>query len=154
MATSFFIAWVIFSPFAVIEDLHDWSIAKMETSDLFAIFLPCSVLLALLKWVSPADNLSTLTWALIASTILVISVHGLATGLFLLAKMNRKPPIKRMAIIGVIVPFGSLLTLAWILIPVFAFANSMFYAIPATTAIAPITLSLRWLSSWVCRGDP
>ena len=151
MAISFFIAWAVFSPFAEIDDLHNWTFSKIETSDLFAIFLPCGFLLALVRWVVPVVQLPALAWALSAGAILRLSVLGFVTGLFLLAKMNRKPALKRMAIIGIVIPIGSLLTLAWIAIPFFAFASSMFYAIPATAAIAPITLALRWLNTWACK---
>jgi len=122
LAISFLIAWAIFSPFAEIDDLHDWTFAKIELSDLFAIFLPCSFLLSLLKWATAGDDLPTLAWTLIGASILLLSIFGFVTGLFLLAKMNQKPPLKRMAIIGVIVPIGSLLTLAWIAFPVSGWA--------------------------------
>jgi len=153
MAISFFIAWAIFSPFAEIEDLHDWTFSKIETVDLFAVFLPVCFLLALIQWAAPTDSLPALAWTLIMAAILILSISGFAIGLFLLAKMKPKPPLKRMAIIGVIVPIGSLLTLAWIAFPLFAFARSMFYAMPATLAIVPATLALRWLSGWACKID-
>ena len=50
MAISFAIAFAIFSPLNQIDDLHDWSFARIETGDLFAVFLPISGFLALVSW--------------------------------------------------------------------------------------------------------
>ena len=151
MAVSFAIAWGIFSPFAQIEDLHDWTFAKIQTSDLFAIFLPFSFLLGAISWTSSTSTVPTVAWSLIAAAIFLLSLFGLVAGLFLLAKMNRIPPHKRTIMIGVVIPVGTLLTLAWIALPIFASLGSILFAIPATIAVVPVTLALRVLSCWVCK---
>jgi len=153
MGISFLIAWSIFSPFAQIEDLREWTFAKIETGDLLAIFLPFSFLMALMKWAVPVGSIPVWAWSAITVTVLLISVSGLIAGLFILAKTGQKSSFKRMAIIGVIFPLGSMLVLAWIALPVCAFANSIFYAVPATLMVVPITLAMRWLSGWVLRDD-
>lgn len=152
MAISFSIAWAIFSPFAKIDDLQEWTFARIETSDLFAIFLPLSFLWAVVKWTTPEDLLSVPVLALSATGIFLLTFFGFVAGLFLLAKMNQTPPAKRMAVIGIIMPLGSLLTIAWFAVPMLASAGSILYAIPAILSVVPATLAFRGLSVWVCEN--
>ena len=88
--------------------------------------------------------------SIVASAIFLFAFFGFFAGLYLLAKMKQTAPLKRMALIGVVIPLGSLLTVTWFTIPVFALASSFAYSIPAAIAVVPITLTLRWLSYWVC----
>jgi len=151
MAISFSIAWAIFSPLAEIEGLHQWTFARIETGDLLAIFVPLSSLLAFANWATSAFEIPMLGLTLIVASIGVFTLAGLFAGLFLLAKMSYRPVVKRMAMIGVVIPLGSLLTLAWFALPIIAIAESVLYAIPATIAVVPITMMLRSLCEWVCR---
>lgn len=153
LAISFLIAWAVFSPFALIDDLHEWKFARIETSDLFAIFLPFSFLLGIVTWVTSVDAIPVLGWISIAAAIFLFTLSCLVAGLFLLEKLNRAPSIKRIALIGVVIPMGSLLTLTWFVIPFAAFASSILFAIPAAAAIVPVTFALRVLSIWVCRSS-
>jgi hypothetical protein len=82
----------------------------------------------------------------------MVAIFGFATSLFLLAKMHQTPPVKRMAMIGIVVPFGALLTLAWIVFPAVASVYSIVYSMPAAMAVIPVTFGLRWLSSWICQN--
>ena len=150
MVISFSIAWAVFSPFADVDGLHEWSFSKIETIDLLAIFLPACCLLAVFKLTVPSGTLSMPILGLIALFIVLFALSGLVVGLFLLAKMRRTSSFKRMAVIGIIVPLGSLLTIAWIGLPLVAFAGSVIFAIPATVAVVPLTWGLRVLSRWVC----
>ena len=150
MVISFSIAWAIFSPFAEVDGLNEWTFARLETSDLLAIFLPVCFLLATLKLATPTDTLSALTLGTIAIVIVLFSAAGLVSGLYLLAKMRKTSSAKRMAIIGIIMPLGSLLTIMWVALPLMALAGSILFAIPAAVAVVPLTWSLRILSKWVC----
>jgi hypothetical protein len=151
MAISFSIGWAIFSPFAEIEDLQQWTFARIETSDLFATFLPFCLLWPVVTWATPTAYFPVVVLMSIAVTIFMVTLFGFVVGLFLLAKIDHATPVKRMAIIGIIIPLGSLLTLAWIAFPLWAFAGSSIYAIPAVLAVIPITLVFRGLSDWACR---
>ncbi len=154
MAISFSIGWAIFSPFAEIDDLHQWTFARIETSDLFATFLPFCLLWTIVTWATPASNFPVVALVSIAVTIFSFTLFGFVVGLFLLAKIDRATPAKRMALIGVIVPLGSLLTIAWIALPLWASASSVLYAIPALVAVIPITLAFRGLSGWASQTRP
>ena len=147
------IGWAIFAPFAEVENLDEWSFAKIETSDLLATFLPISFLLATTTWLLQTDMIPPIIVAAIATSIFLFTLIAFFAGLFLLAKMNRPPSIKRMAIIGLIIPLGSFLTFAWVAVPLMAFAGSGFYSIPVTLTIIPITFGLRAMSGWVCRNE-
>ncbi len=65
--------------------------------------------------------------------------------------MSRRSTVKRMAIIGVIIPIGAMLSVAWFALPLLASTDSVLYAIPATISVAPVTVLLRYLSGWSCR---
>jgi len=154
MAISFMIGWAIFSPFADLEGLDTWTFARIETSDLMGVFVPVSLLFAGANGALQSANVPVLGWAIIASAIFLYAFLGFGVGLYLLAKMKPTAPLKRMAMIGVVIPLGSLLTVSWFVIPVFAMASSIAYSIPAAVAIVPITLILRWISNWVCTSNP
>lgn len=151
MAISLLIGWTVFAPFAEIEELDEWTFAKIEISDILAIFLPICAILALSTWLFQATSTSFITMTLIAVTILLFILFAFVTGLFLLAKMDKPPASKRMATIGIIIPLGTVLSLAWIIFPMLAFAGAGFFALPATLALIPITLMLRVMSAWVCK---
>ena len=152
MAISFFIGWAIFSPFAFIEDLQQWSFARIEITDLLALFLPFSLVLALVNFTVPKDTFTVPVIALVLGAVTVLALFGLVVGLFLLAKMNRTTPAKRMTMIGVVIPLGFVLTIAWSALPLYGFGHSILHAIPATLGIPVGTLILRGLSVWVCES--
>ena len=153
IAVSFVIGWAVFSPFLKFDDLSRLSLGRITTSDLLAICLPLSVLLTVARWTIPKDAISVWVLLLIGLLILVFAFLGLVAGLFLIDKMGATTSFKRMATIGVIVPLGSLLTIAWIAFPLVALAYSVPYAIAATLAIGILTVLLRGLSEWVCHRD-
>ena len=153
MAISFMIGWAIFSPFADLEGLDTWTFARIEMSDLFGVFVPVSLLFACASWTLKTAEVPVLGWSIVASAIFLFASSGFAVGLYLLAKMQQTAPLKRMALIGIVIPLGSLLTVAWFAIPVCAMASSFVYSIPAAVAIVPITLALRWISNWVCKSS-
>lgn len=154
MAISFFIGWAIFSPFAAIEEMREWSFAKPEISDLLALFLPFSFSFSLLLWTVPRDVRSVELVTLFGAGVTLVSFLGLCLSLFFLAKMERMSPAKRMTMIGIVIPVGAFLTLGWISFPLYGFAKSTIFAIPATLFIPVATLILRGLSDWVCRKNP
>ncbi len=153
MAISFIIGWAIFSPFADLEGLDTWTFARIEMSDLFGVFVPVSLLFACATWTLETANVAVVGWSIVATGIFLFSFFGFFAGLYLLAKMNQTAPLKRMALIGIVIPLGSLLTVTWFAIPIVAMGSSFVYAIPAAVAVVPITLALRWLSSWVCSSS-
>jgi len=91
--------------------------------------------------------------ATVAVTALLVAVPWLAAGLFLVPKTFQVTFFKRMAIMGVIAPFGILLTIGWIGFLIWACTYSLLYSVPSTIAIAAATLGLRILSFWVCQAD-
>lgn len=153
MAISFIIGWAIFSPLADLEGLDTWTFARIEMSDLLGVFVPVSLLFACATWDLRATNVAVFGWSIVATAIILFAFLGFAAGLYVLAKMKPTAPLKRMALIGIVIPMGSLLTVSWFAIPIFAMASSFVYSIPAAVAVIPITLALRWISNWVCTGN-
>jgi hypothetical protein len=150
MAISFSIGWAIFAPFADLEKLHEVTFAKLETGDFLAIFIPFSILMAIAMGVLPKEILSTPMLIVVVASILIFSVASLLTGLFLLNKICEPAFLRRVAMIGIVIPLGTLHTLLWFALPLVAFAHSVFYAIPAALAVIPVTLLFRRLSHWLC----
>ena len=150
IAISFVIGWAVFSPFSKFDDLGRLTFDRIATSDLLATFLPLSFSLATFRQIVPADSLSIFVLIFAGTFLLSCAIAGLIAGLFLFDKMERPSSLKRMATIGIIIPLGSLFTLAWIALPLAACVYSVSYAIPATLLVLPATLLLRSLSAWVC----
>ena len=153
MAISFMIGWAIFSPFADLEGLDAWTFARIEISDLFGVFVPISLFFACANGALKTANVPVIGWSIVASAIFLFTFLGFGAGLYLLAKLKQTASLKRMALIGIVIPLGSLLTVFWFAIPVCAMASSFVYSIPAAVAIVPITFALRWLSNWVCSSS-
>ena len=152
IAVSFVIGWAVFSPFSRFDDLGRLSLDRITTADLLAAFLPMCVLMAVARQTISADQTPTWLLILVGTFILGFTFSGLVVGLFLLDKIDNKTSLKRIATIGVIIPMGSLLTVAWIAFPFVGYAYSIVHAIPATLAIFIMTLLLRGLSEWVCHS--
>ena len=154
MAVSFFIGWAVFSPFSTLKDLDSMTFDNLQTVDLLAIFIPMSVLLSVAQSAIPRGGSYTLMMVLLAAGMLLFSVVALATGLFLLSKLPQSTPLKRLAINGVILPFGTLLSLAWFVIPIWAGSYSIPYSMPAVLIIIFFAFILRQISYWTCGEVP
>lgn len=152
IAVSFVIGWAVFSPFSRFDDVGRRTLSRATTGDLLAAFLPMCVLLAVARQVISADQSPAWLLIVVGALILGFAFFGLVIGLFLLSSMNNTTSLKRMATIGVIIPMGSLLSVAWIAFPFVGYVYSVSYAIPATLAIIILTLLLRTLSEWVCHN--
>lgn len=150
LVISFVIAWAIFSPFAKIDKVDRWHFAPVTISDLLATFLPNGLFLSLATTSLPDDDTPVWLYGSIVLVSFLLAATSLAIGLFLLAKMLPISSLKRIAIIGVIVPLGATLTIAWVALPLWAFAYSILLSIPATLVLVPVTYGLRMLSQWVC----
>lgn len=149
LAFSFLIAWAVFSPFSALDELDDWTFDEIQTCDMIAAFLPLSAGLATLTSTLNPTKHPAIFCTLLAAVVL-FSSFTLFAGLFVLAKMTSTSSAKRMAIIGLIMPAGSFLCLAWIVVPVLAFTAYAWYAIPFTLIFVPIVFVIRKLSFWAC----
>ena len=150
IAISFVIGWTVFSPFTQFDDFGRLTFDRIATSDLFATFLPLSVSLAIVRQIAPVGSLPLAVLIFAGICILGYAIFGLVVGLYLFDKMKAPSSLKRVATIGIIIPLGSLLTLAWIALPLAACVYSVLYAIPVTLLVLTATLMLRGLSAWVC----
>jgi hypothetical protein len=154
MAVSFAIGWAIFSPMFRLENLDTFSFAKLETIDLIACFVPLCTLLSLTTNAVPYRAGTAYLLVLAFSLCVAFSTGSLVVSLFLLEKMEHRPSLKRMAIGAIVVPLGTLLTIAWVGIPIWAFSYSTLYSMPATLGVAIATFTIRQLCSWACGDDP
>lgn len=154
MAVSFAIGWAIFSPFSTLEELDSLSFARLETVDLISCFIPLSFLLAIATWAIPFSEATTVLLPVVVGVAIVFTIFSLAASLYLLSKIELKSSLRRMAVGGVVVPFGLLMAIAWIAVPLWAFSYSILYSMPATLAVAIATVVIRRLSVWVCEEQP
>jgi len=91
--------------------------------------------------------------ALMFAVISAVAFSGLMLSLFLWDKMETQNSAKRMTLVGIVIPVGFTLTMAWVALPLYALGQSLLLAIPAMPSIAIITLVLRGLSLWICRSE-
>lgn len=151
LAVTGVIAWAIFEPFFRVNDADSLSCASVTISDLLAAPLPVSFVLVTVGWIMPARSLSFWVQAIVLVSALALAATSLWVGLFLVPKSFQVTFLKRMAIVGVIAPFGTLLTIGWIGIAGWACFYSIAYLAPAMFLMAFATLGLRKLALWVCR---
>ena len=147
------IGWAIFGPFFRVNESESLTCANVTISDLLAMSLPVSVVLLSAGWAMPVSISSPWVQAFVLATAFVYAATALTTSLFLVPKHFSITFLKRTAIVGVIVPFGMLLTVCWIGFLVWACLQSVFYLIPSMIAIAAGTAGLRVLGLWVCHAE-
>lgn len=148
-AVSGVIGWVIFQPFFRSEDTD--ARVSIATTDLLAIALPVSILFLLAKWMMPVSILSLAVQAVVVASALVFASATLAVGLFLVTRTTQVTFPKRLAVVGIIAPFGIFLTLGWVGLLIWPCVHSMMYLAPTSIAIAFAAYGLRLLGSWVCQ---
>lgn len=145
------ITWAIFEPFFRINDADSPSRAHVTISDLLAAPLPVSFVFLGAGWIMPAGSLAFSVQVIVLVSALALAATSLVVGLFLVPRTFQVTFLKRMAIVGVIAPFGTLLTIGWIGIAGWACFYSIAYLAPAMVGIALATFGLRVLSLWVCQ---
>ncbi|MEO1527416.1 MAG: hypothetical protein AAFX06_18455 [Planctomycetota bacterium] len=145
------IGWAIFAPFLRTDDSESLTCAKVTISDLLAMSLPVCVLVLSASWFMPSSIQSTLVQAIVLAIALLFAVSGVAASLYLVPKTFRVSFVKRMTLVGLIAPFGIVLTVGWIGFPVWACLQSISYLAPSMVGIGGATMGLRVLSLWVCR---
>jgi hypothetical protein len=90
---------------------------------------------------------------MVVASALLFAVIALTAGLFLVPKTFQVTFFKRMAVVGIIAPFGLLLTIGWIGFLIWASTYSIMYLAPSSIAIAAATSGLRILGVWVCQAE-
>lgn len=91
--------------------------------------------------------------AMVVATSLLCAVIALTVGLILVPKRFQITFLKRMAVVGVIAPFGLLLTIGWIGFLIWVSTYSIMYLAPSSVAIAAAISGLRVLGVWVCQAE-
>jgi hypothetical protein len=147
------IGWTIFEPFLRNDRYESLSPAKITTTDLLATFFPVSVIFACASWMIPVNTLSFSVQAVVVAIALLFAVIGLTAGLFLMPKTFQVAFLKRMAVVGIIAPFGLLLTIGWIGFLIWVSGYSIIYLAPSAIALAAATSGLRILGVWVCQAE-
>ena len=153
MTISFVIAWAIFAPFASIHGMDSWTFAKIQISDLLVFFAPVCAQFALANWLIELRSASTLEFCFVVGSIFLFSTATFFSGLFVIAKMGNVPTRKRIVIVGIVIPLGTFICIGWVIVPLLAFTEYVFYSIPITLVIIPVVLFLRRLAEWSCSPD-
>lgn len=145
------IGWMIFEPFFRLDESQSLSRSRVTIGDLLACPLPIGVLLVFFRWVTPEDYLTLMVRVLAMLVAMLFAGAAWLAGLYLMPKTFDVPFLKRVVVVGIIAPFGILLTLGWIGFLVWVAFYSVIYVAPALVAIALSTLVLRMLTLWVCK---
>ena len=153
MAISGVIGWLIFQPLLPTHESESLLPAKVTITDLLTISFPISVVFAFARCAIPFANMSRAMQATMAAGALLLAVPWLTAGLFSVPKTFQATFLKRMVVMGVMAPFGIILTIGWIGFLIWACAYSLLYIVPSTIAIAAATFGLRILGLWVCQAD-
>ena len=152
-AVSGVIGWVIFEPFFRNDRSESLSAANITTSDLLAISFPVSVLFSCATWMMPVSIRSLTVQAIVVGIALLFAVSALTAGIYLVPKTFQVTFLKRITVVGIIAPFGILLTIGWIGFLIWACAYSILYLAPSSLAIATSIAALRVLGFWVCQDE-
>ena len=144
--------WVVFSPFAEIENLDQWSIAKVEISDLLACFLPFAISLAIFDQLSANFAVARGFKIYLMGAIALSTLASLLAGLFIRSKIERMSPLKRMAMIGFVFPFGLPYSIVWSAPPILAVTSSTQHFLLTLAGTVLFGIILRALSIWICHG--
>ncbi|MEM6688804.1 MAG: hypothetical protein AAF664_05215 [Planctomycetota bacterium] len=152
-AVSGVIGWVIFGPFFRILESESLSRANITVSDLLAVALPVGVLFGAARWVMPESFQSITVQVIVIAIAFAFAATALAAGLFLVPKGIPITFVKRIAVVGIIAPFGILLTIGWVGFLTWACVYSMLYLAPTTIVLAAAISGLRILGSWVCQDE-
>lgn len=147
------IAWAVFSPFFRTTDVDSLSCASVNISDLLAISLPVSIVFLSASWMMPGSIQAFTAQASVLAIAFVFAAIVLITSLYLVPKRFQVTSLKRMTIVGIITPFGLLLTIFWIGLLAWVCVYSILYLFPSMIAIAAATVGLRILGQWVCETD-
>ena len=154
MVISGVIGFAVFEPFFRFDNFETLSLSKLTIGDLLAIIFPIGVLFAIARWTIPEDVGSISIQLMVVAVVLLFAMIALVAGLFLIPDDRPLDLPKRMAIVGVVTPFGILLTLGWIGLLAWAGVYSTVYLVPCVLAIAVATSVLRVLAMWSCRNSP
>lgn len=146
------IGWAIFTPFFRAND-SELSSVSVAISDLLALPLPVSFVLLTSRWAIPAGSRSPMVQVFVLVSALVFAAMTLAASLFLVPQKFPISFLKRVITVGIIAPFGILLTIGWIGVLVWACVYSIVYLVPVMGLIALVTFGLRLLSLWACRPE-
>jgi hypothetical protein len=152
MSISLVIAWAVFAPFASIPEMDDWTFAKVQLCDLLAIFVPFGILLMCIMRMGLGQRGDLVSGFVFAASF-GFTLFSFFSGLFVIAKMASPATLDRVLIIGFIIPVGSFLSLAWVVVPALVFSSYAMYSMPVAIAIVPVVFLLRQLSNWVCRQE-
>lgn len=101
----------------------------------------------------PVSALSLPTQAIVVAIALLFAITALTVGLYLMPSTFPLTFLKRIVVVGVIAPFGMLLTIGWIGLLIWASTYSIVYLGPSLIAIVAATSGLCLLSFWVCQPE-
>jgi hypothetical protein len=110
LAISGVIGWLIFQPLLPTHESESLLPAKITITDLLAISFPISVVFAFARCAIPFANMSRAMQATVAAGALLLAIPWLTAGLFLVPKTFQATFLKHMVVMGVIAPFGIILT--------------------------------------------
>lgn len=151
LAVTGIIGWAVFEPFFRINDTDSLSCSHVTISDLLAAPLPVSFIILTARWMMPASGNAVYVQLLVLVSALAFAATSVAVGLFLVPKTFQVTFPQRLAIVGVIAPFGLLLTIGWVGFAGWACYYSVAYLAPAMIALVLATFGLRVLGLWACR---
>lgn len=147
LASMVVIGYVIFSPYRMVIRQHPTCNKRYQLTDLFAFFLSFQLGFGVISYAFP-DIRWNMETAIFSVTILII-VTGLSWfyGLRILWRANVTSPLKRIILLGLVMPFG--FVVPTIALPVVTFPESPIQISIHLVIVLLTTALLRFSGFWV-----
>ena len=145
------VGYLIFSPFKKVIARKPLQGKRFQLTDLFAFFLSFQLGFGAINLIFPDIRWNTET-ALFATTVLLL-ITGLAWfyGLRIIWRANTTAVIKRIVLLGLIMPFGFVVSAA--VLPLLMSFESTFSFFVRVVSLVSTILLLRYLGVWVLANN-
>ncbi len=145
--TAICVAYAIFSPILNIPTVHSKDRVRLQLVDMFAAPLPFAIFFAAFNWF-----LADIGWYPLLAIVVVLAVAlaflaAFVCGMRVLSRMNVRSGLKRVAILGLVMPLGFVMSATSILVVLSA--DSVQHSFVRLTLVIGIVVCLRGLASWV-----
>lgn len=150
-AVTVLVGYLIFSPFQHVAAAKRVTSRRFLMSDLLAIFLTFQMGFAGINYLFDDIVWNVSSAVTVSSSLLVLAFVSWLYGLRLLWRMDVEHWVKRIALLGVVMPGG--FVVSGIAFPVLATSTSAFSVMSRLAIIAALVFAIRALVFWVESGS-
>ncbi len=141
------VAYLIFSPFKFIARTRPNDGARFQITDLLAIFIPFQVGFSSLDLIFPGINWNASVAMYVCSILMLITGIAWIYGMRLLWRMEVRNWIKRVALLGIVMPAG--LVISSTSMPILMSVQSLEQTVIRLFVLSGTIVFLRFVAVWV-----